>query len=329
MRRMILPSCAASFTEFQLLKRLLANRNCKLVFRDLLAAVKADEKEVWESLCRLQEQGFVINCSPLVGISLEDPLPDILHPGELQILLERGDFHIRWKSEIFQVIGSTNDEVIKQAKRGAKEGLVVVSDRQLQGRGRQGRSWESFLPLGLYMTVLLRPKWLVANPQQLAILSSLSTAEALFQMGLKTVAIKWPNDIVVATKKLGGILIEIDRDEGGEWFAAIGIGINLNQQRIHFSESLQGKATSFYLETGKKVRRVELLIEILSRLDRNLQRSFGAIKSSWEKRIVLLNEKVTFEVNGQKIVGRMKGIDETGCLLIESANGSIQKIFSI
>ncbi|TFE68407.1 biotin--[acetyl-CoA-carboxylase] ligase [Methylacidiphilum sp. Yel] len=329
MRRMILPSCAASFTEFQLLKRLLANRNCKLVFRDLLAAVKADEKEVWESLCRLQEQGFVINCSPLVGISLEDPLPDILHPGELQILLERGDFHIRWKSEIFQVIGSTNDEVIKQAKRGAKEGLVVVSDRQLQGRGRQGRSWESFLPLGLYMTVLLRPKWLVANPQQLAILSSLSTAEALFQMGLKTVTIKWPNDIVVATKKLGGILIEIDRDEGGEWFAAIGIGINLNQQRIHFSESLQGKATSFYLETGKKVRRVELLIEILGRLDRNLQRSFGAIKSSWEKRIVLLNEKVTFEVNGQKIVGRMKGIDETGCLLIESANGSIQKIFSI
>ncbi|KIE58648.1 biotin--acetyl-CoA-carboxylase ligase [Methylacidiphilum kamchatkense Kam1] len=329
MSRMILPSCAPSSTEFQLLKRLLANRNCKLAFRDLLAAVQSDEKEVWESLCRLQEQGFVINCSPVVGISLEDPLPDILHPVELQILLERREFHIRWKPEIFQVIGSTNDEVIKQAKRGAKEGLVVVSDRQLKGRGRQGRSWESFLPLGLYMTALLRPKWPVANPQQLAILSSLSAAEALFQMGLKTVAIKWPNDIVVGAKKLGGILIEIDRDEGGNWFAAIGIGINLNQHTIHFSESLQAKATSFYLETGKKVRRVELLIEILSQLDRNSQRSFGAIKSLWEKRMVQWNEKVVFEANGQKMVGRMIGIDETGCLLIESESGSIQKIFSI
>lgn len=315
--------------EFQLLRFLLSRKEGKFSFRNLLSSMGLNEKEIWGALCALEEKGFIISYSPLMGFEVSPPLPDLIHPAEVELILEKLNCRIPWRVKIFQVIDSTSDEVLRRGRRGEKEGLVVIAERQLRGRGRQGRSWESSLALGLYMTLLLEPSFQPLLPQQFALMSSVAVVEALNNLGLENVGIKWPNDIVVDSRKLGGILIETDRGINSKRFIAIGIGINVNQAEIHFPGPLQNKATSIYMERGQPMRRVELMAEVLKRIDRNYGLSFFEIKEKWMKKMVSRDREVEFEEDGQRIKGKIRGIDEMGWLVVEKENGSIQKFFSL
>ncbi|QSR88530.1 biotin--[acetyl-CoA-carboxylase] ligase [Methylacidiphilum caldifontis] len=314
--------------ENLLLRLLLSEKEERFSFRTLLSAIGSNEKEIWDSLCSLESKGFLMSYSPLRGFAITEPLPDFFHPAEVQFILERMNGYINWRAEIFEVIDSTSDEVLRRGKRGEKEGLVVISDKQLQGRGRQGRSWESSSSLGLYMTLLLEPRFQPIIPQQFAIMSSLSVVEALKGMGLENVGIKWPNDIMVDSRKLGGILIETDYGAAGKRFVAIGIGINVNHKKHQFSKPLQKKATSIYMETGQTQRRIEVMAEVLRRIDHNYRLSFSEVKEKWIMQMVNLDQKIEIEERGQKIKGRIRGVAEMGWLIVEKEDGSIQKVFS-
>lgn len=148
-----------------------------------------------------------------------------------------------WGWEIFHYrqIDSTNSELLRRARLGAPEGTVVTADSQTAGRGRRGRRWYSPTGGGLWMSVLLRPPRSLPLPGGLSLAAGLACARAIRDCFGVAPELKWPNDLLVAGKKAGGILVEAGDGEEGS-FAVIGIGINLAIAR--FPDELRDTAVS-------------------------------------------------------------------------------------
>jgi BirA family biotin operon repressor/biotin-[acetyl-CoA-carboxylase] ligase len=181
----------------------------------------------------------------------------------------------------------------------ARVGHIVVADQQTDGRGRLGRVWTS-PPGGLYAT------FIVPNDRLLALRAGLAAARVLEALGV-AVRLKWPNDLVVGERKLGGILIEADAN-----VARVGIGINLTTSPL-------GDATSL-LDLGVRADRDALVRAIRDELAR--EESEADALDSYRVRSATLGRRVRIDVTaGRTINGQAIGIDEFGRLLVETQDG--------
>ena len=126
----------------------------------------------------------------------------------------------------FDSIGSTNLEAMSQARAGAPEGLCIVARQQTRGRGRLERSWQSPADAGLYMSLILRPKFEINMWPLITLMAALAVHDALMRACALQADIKWPNDLCVDDRKLCGILAETVETASGP-AAVVGIGINL------------------------------------------------------------------------------------------------------
>ncbi len=147
---------------------------------------------------------------------------------------------------VVDVCGSTNDDVKELARQGAPHGAAVAAHQQTQGRGRRGHVWQS--PYGgLYLSVLLRPTAPMMYFVGLPAVCALGVAEALDALGVKNIALKWPNDIVIESRKLAGVLVEGGSSPDGV-YAVVGVGLNIAakpqeaQSLAHSISQEQGKA---------------------------------------------------------------------------------------
>lgn len=143
------------------------------------------------------------------------------------------------------------------------EGAVALTEEQTEGRGRLGRSWLSPPGVSLLFSLLLEPRVETARLPELTLVAGRAAAEAIAQVTGLTPEIKLPNDVLVGGKKTAGILAEA-RDGR----VVLGIGINVNLADADLPQSIDPPATSLLLETGQEVDRVELLVELLDRLER-------------------------------------------------------------
>ncbi len=167
---------------------------------------------------------------------------------------------------------STMDMARVLAEEGAADGTVVVADEQTQGRGTKGRLWLSPPGMGLYMTYILRPgEDEILDLALLPLASGLAAQEALTALGVAECRLKWPNDLVVGRRKLGGILCESVYRNERPAFALIGIGLNLNQAEEDFPPELRLLATSVRLVTGKESDRDAGLFALNETLGRSLR----------------------------------------------------------
>lgn len=149
----------------------------------------------------------------------------------------------------FDEVTSTNDVAKHFALKNAPDGLAVIARNQTTGRGRRGRSWASFPGRAVYLSVLLRPPELAADEVNwLGILGGVAAANALNEVGVANLTIKWPNDVLVHGRKISGVLVEPRLGEGKLSFAVIGIGLNVLQQRTDWPEEIRESATSCCIE---------------------------------------------------------------------------------
>jgi BirA family biotin operon repressor/biotin-[acetyl-CoA-carboxylase] ligase len=165
---------------------------------------------------------------------------------------------------VFRETESTNDIVRRAAEGGEVEGFVAFAESQKKGRGQFGRKWSSAPGLGLWFSVLLRPRWQPALLPQITPLAAVAIANALAGASGLDIRIKQPNDILCNGRKLAGILSEART--GGDVFVVVGIGINVNHVRADFPLELQASATSLALETGREWERVRLASVVLQAL---------------------------------------------------------------
>ena len=166
----------------------------------------------------------------------------------------------------FSTCPSTNDLAKRLAREGSAEGTVVLAEEQTEGRGTKGRSWHSPRGLGLYASVILRPRR--ADLSLLPLAAGVACLEAIREATGLEAALEWPNDIVWKRRKLGGILCEGEFLGNALSFAVLGVGLNIGQRRDDFPAALRRTATSLRLALGQEVDRAALEAALFPALDR-------------------------------------------------------------
>ncbi len=233
---------------------------------------------------------------------------------------------------------STNTRVTQLARDGEAEGLVVWADAQTAGKGRRGRSWESPAGDNLYFSVLLRPETAPGKAPMLTLIMACAAARAIDRVfgvcslseGGEGPQIKWPNDLVLAQKKICGILTEMYLNGTAIDHVVIGTGINVNVSE--FPEELRQKATSLLLETGRRTDRERLLEAILEEFDRLYQQFISVqdlsfLQEEYNEKLVNKNREVLVLEPGQEYQGVARGINSKGELLVETEDG-IKSVFA-
>lgn len=292
--------------------------------------ISSNRSEVWRLVQQLRGLGVDVAGHPATGYQLKS-VPDLLLPEILAPLLRGTIFDNRIHH--FYKIGSTNSEAMAAAAYGAAEGSVFLAEEQTAGRGRGANSWQSARSVGVYCSVVLRPKLPPSDVLVLALASGLAVGAAIAQVNPSVrVDLKWPNDVQIAGRKVCGILTEMNAEATRVRYVVVGVGINVNQ--ASFPKELEGEATSLRLTTGSEWSRVELTAALLKSLEReyclliehadarrSILRRF-AEQSSWVR-----GRNVRIEENGTRVEGTTEGLDERGFLQLRTTRG-VQTVLS-
>ncbi len=228
----------------------------------------------------------------------------------------------------FPCLSSTQDKA-KEVAETELEGCVVISDRQTAGRGSKGRCWLS--PSGgVYLSVILKPDIHLREISKITLLSAVSLSETVEKMAFVRTSLKWPNDILINNKKVGGILCESAICGEVFHFIVVGIGVNLNNKIEDISPSLLYPATSILEEARKKISRKKFIEEVLFDFDKNYlhfkKNGFAEIREKWKRKSSTLNKNITILDGNKKIKGKAMDISEEGFLILENKKGEIRKI---
>ena len=238
---------------------------------------------------------------------------------------------IRYLSET----DSTNDDAARMAAQGAAAGSIVIAARQRRGRGRLGKKWQSKPGAGLTFSYIARPALTMEEVPRLTLVAGLAVANALHeQTGLIT-AIKWPNDILIAGRKVAGLLCEFHGNGSfaGSAAVVIGIGINISSTTEDFPPELRRKATSLVLAGAVNPSPVNLLLSIVHHLEEQVQRmiskGFFSVLAEWKEKDATMGKRLAWLDSGGRIVeGVSLGPDDDGMLRIRLDSGRIVQVLS-
>ena len=236
------------------------------------------------------------------------------------------------KIHYFPEIDSTNLFAFKRAQDGAEEGEVVIAETQTQGKGRMGRSWYSPPGLNLYLSVILKPRLPPASAPQITLMAAVALAETVQDFLQAPPSIKWPNDIMVGSRKLAGILTESSCEPGRVHFVVVGIGVNLNLPAELLPEAIRERATSLLILTKTPVDRTSFASQLIQSLDRCYgeleEKGFPWIARRWESFFDLRGQRVEVGMADQRLSGIARGIDGDGALILEEDCGTLQRIIA-
>lgn len=229
----------------------------------------------------------------------------------------------------FDTIDSTNDAARAWARDSiepAPHGAFVCANEQTGGRGRQGRNWVSPRGKGVYLSMVWRPKIAPHHVGQLTIVTALGAARAMEQLGTPPIDTKWPNDLLLNRKKIGGILCEAEIKNGGVEFIVAGVGINANFEPDDFPERPVFPATSLFCETGKEWSVQELREACIKALQKEFTRyqngDWPAQRAEFIARCAIIGEPVKVRDTVQTYSGIASGIDENGFLIVQTPDGN-------
>jgi len=229
--------------------------------------------------------------------------------------------------------GSTNDDLKIMARQGAPHGTVLVADRQSGGHGRMGRSFHSPGGVGIYFSILLRPRCAPGDLMHLTCAAAVAMCEAVETAAGFRPGIKWTNDLVHGRRKLGGILTELGfTAKGGVDYAIIGIGINCCHREADFPEEIRGIAASLAMVTGREIDRAKVsaaMMEALYRMDRHLLTEKAAILDTYRRDCITIGQEVSLLRVGEEVRhGRAVDMDDAGALIVEFADGHRETVNS-
>ncbi|CAA7599923.1 Hypothetical protein DEACI_0557 [Acididesulfobacillus acetoxydans] len=274
---------------------------------------------VWKQIQTLKAAGYEIEGVTKSGYRL---LGTPLNLDEWALAHELKSKTVGHPVYLFDELSSTNDWAHEAVKQGAEHGLTVMARRQVKGRGRLGRCFES--PAGgLWLSVVLKPKVPLADAAKLTLSASLAVLDGIRAACGVEAGIKWPNDIIYQGRKLAGILGEV----AGEWTTlqsiVLGIGINCNLRKDQFpqdipAETLQditGTNLNLNILAARVLERLEYEVETLER------EGFDSARERWLANAWGLGEDVLVRRGTEVFTGRLAGISAEGALLLESPGG--------
>lgn len=283
---------------------------------------------VWRWVQRLRELGVKAKGHPRTGYFLEK-VPDLLTPDMLKRQLKGSLFGKQVHH--FLRVDSTNRVAMELGYTDEPEGTVVIAEEQTAGRGRAGRSWHSERGTGIYVTLLLRPKISPVQAPLLTMMAGLSARSAIqTQTGL-AVDLKWPNDLMLSGKKLGGILTEMHAEPSQVRFVIVGIGININQEK--FPPELAAIGTSLRTETGRLQSRMELLLRLLREFENDYNRFLREGAATVTQRFEVVSsyargKHVAVSNGTENYFGVTAGLSPEGLLRVEKNDGTVVTVIA-
>lgn len=285
---------------------------------------------IWKQISHLRELGYTIESFPHKGYRLIDTTL-ALNNFEVKDGLNTTTFG----QTVYHClkVDSTNTWGRTLANQGAAEGTVIIAETQTKGRGRMGRSWISTPGLGLWFSLVLRPKIGLAQLAGITLLTAVVIAETLKETTGIQVQIKWPNDLFFAGRKLSGILAEMNGEMDLIHYLIIGIGINLNQLEQDFPPELVDKVISLKMIQGKDSSRKLLLQTFLKKFETaylNLAQT-GMLTAVQYAKEHSANLGKTVQINqgmGRILTGQAVDLDLDGSLLLKKPDGSVIKVYS-
>ncbi|MGA2561015.1 MAG: biotin--[acetyl-CoA-carboxylase] ligase [Terracidiphilus sp.] len=224
------------------------------------------------------------------------------------------------------VTASTNTNALAAAKVGAPHGSVFFADEQTAGRGRGGHTWHSAPGDGLYVSVLLRPTLPASTLPLLPLAAGLAAASAIQQATSLAIDLRWPNDLLIGPRKLGGILVEARTESASIAHAVVGIGINVHHRA--FPADLATPATSLDLETGTRNSRQPLLVALLKSLEAEAAaltdpRALETISHRVQQASTWISGRAVHVHGPQACTGITAGLDANGFLLVRTNSGLV------
>ncbi len=283
---------------------------------------------VWRWVQRLRELGVKAKGHPRKGYFLEK-VPDLVTPDMLKRRLKGSVFGKQIHH--FLRTDSTNRVAMELGYANDPEGTVVIAEEQTAGRGRAGRAWHSERGTGIYVTLLLRPKISPVQAPLLTMMAGLSARAAIqAQTGL-IVDLKWPNDLMLAGKKLGGILTEMHAEPSQVRFVIVGIGINVNQEK--FPAEIAAIGTSLRAQTGRIQSRMELLVRLLREFETDYNRFLREGTASVTQRFEAVSsyargKRVSVSNGAENYSGVTAGLSPEGLLRVEKNDGSVVTVIA-
>jgi BirA family biotin operon repressor/biotin-[acetyl-CoA-carboxylase] ligase len=233
---------------------------------------------------------------------------------------------------LFHVVDSTNDEAKALAVRGALDGTVVIADSQRHGRGRMGRVWASPAGVGVYLSVILRPAIQPHDAPSLTLLGAVAVAEAIEEVTGLAAGVKWPNDLIVRGRKVGGILGELAAEASHLHYVVLGIGVNVNHAEESLGPEMRHIATSLRIETGRLVDRTAMIRSLCESLDRwyncFLSEGPAPIIERLRQRCLTLGQRVVARSGDQQLRGLAVDLDHAGALLIRDADQQLHRLIA-
>lgn len=232
-----------------------------------------------------------------------------------------------WRENLtyFPEIDSTNNRLKLLAAQGAPQGTALVAGHQTGGRGRKGRSFFSPEGVGIYLSILLRPRCEAVQLMHLTCATAVAMCDALQGVTGLRPGIKWTNDIVFGSRKLSGILTELGFTPQGELdYAVIGIGVNCCQQETDFPPEIRDMAGSLAMMTGKEIDRAQVaaaMLDSLFQMNETLLTGKEAMFTRYRKDCITLGHPVSL-VRGEEVRHALaETVDEAGALVVRYPDG--------
>lgn len=234
------------------------------------------------------------------------------------------------------VTESTNLVALEAGQQGVAPGTVVVADAQTGGRGRLNRSWLSLPGMGLYFSLILRPRLAPEHLPKVTLAAGLALCKAVEAEYSLSPEIKWPNDLLLDGRKFGGILTETESITGSDstsTLVIVGVGLNLSSPEGGFPPDIEDRATSISLHADNEVSSEILLERCVAAVEKEVQRlekgQFSIILQEWLQRDTIQGKVLTWVTpKGKVVTGVSLGPDADGILRIRDQAGSIHTVIS-
>ncbi|MCW3980561.1 MAG: biotin--[acetyl-CoA-carboxylase] ligase [Candidatus Bathyarchaeota archaeon] len=226
-------------------------------------------------------------------------------------------------------MSSTNEIAKEIAKTSDEERVVIIAETQTLGKGRIRRRWIS--PRGgIWLSIILRPRILSRDASKLTFIMSSTVANSIKRIFGLNAEVKWPNDVLVRSRKICGILTEISTRTGIVQFVIIGLGINANIDLLTFPRTLRKKVTSLKQELGYSVNLRRFTESLLCSFENNYKRfhrgEWHTLLSEWKALATFFGRQVKVTSLGETVVGEALDVGTDGALKIKLKDGTLREI---
>lgn len=292
---------------------------------ELGAKLGISRTAVWKQIEALRKRGLVLDVQPGKGYRLGTPL-EWWSKSEILAAMSPVTRKLLHELLIEEKVGSTNDVVLGHMRKQPRSGTVCLAEEQSSGRGRRGRDWLSPLCGNFYGSIGWTFAGGIAAVEGLSLAVGVAVIRALRRYGMSSAQLKWPNDIVVGSAKLGGVLIELQAEAEGPCHVVIGLGLNLSLPQAA-SQMLGRPVTDVASEVKAAVRRNELggllLDELFLLLGEYPQKGFSAVCEEWMSYDALRDADVDVSGLDRELSGIARGVDQHGSLRVQTAQGEV------